>query len=164
MQDAHRDIALRYAPSVYPFRLTATAMNKPFCFAKVPQYLLLMTMLFSGVARAEWIQFGRTTEFRIYLDQRLISKNGDYAQMWQLMDFTVAQWADAQTAVGSIKTLVEYDCAQPRSRALAGEAYTEQMGAGRLVSREQVAEPQWEGVEAGSTPEKMRQVACGKKP
>jgi len=93
-----------------------------------------------------------------------MSKNGDYAQMWQLMDFTVAQWADAQTVVGSIKTLVEYDCTQPRSRALAAEAYTEQMGAGRLVSSERLAEPQWEGVEAGSTPDKMRQVACGKKP
>ena len=97
-------------------------MNRPTRFARTSQYLLLLTMLFSGAAHAEWIQFGRTTDFRIYLDQRLVSKNGDYAQMWQLMDFTVAQWADAQTAVGSIKTLVEYDCTQPRSRALLGEA------------------------------------------
>lgn len=147
-----------------PFSPNATAMNKPFCFSKASQYLLLLIMLFSGAARAEWIQFGRTTEFRIYLDQRLISKNGDYAQMWQLMDFTVAQWADAQTAVGSIKTLVEYDCAQPRSRTLAGEAYTEQMGAGRLVSSERVAEPQWEAIEAGGNPDKMQKIACGKKP
>jgi len=141
-------------------------MNKPFCFSKAPQCVLLVltTLLFAGAARAEWIQFGRTTDFRIYLDQRLISKNGDYAQMWQLMDFTVAQWADAQTAVGSIKTLVEYDCAQPRSRALLGEAYTEQMGAGRLVSSERVAEPQWEAIEVGSNPDKMQKIACGKKP
>jgi len=139
-------------------------MNRPTRFARTSQYLLLLTMLFSGAAHAEWIQFGRTTDFRIYLDQRLISKNGDYAQMWQLMDFTVAQWADAQTAVGSIKTLVEYDCTQPRSRALLGEAYTEQMGAGRLVSSERVAEPQWEAIEVGSNPDKMQKIACGKKP
>lgn len=139
-------------------------MNRPTRFARTSQYLLLLTMLISGAAHAEWVLFGRTTEFRIYLDQRLISRNGDYAQMSQLMDFAVAQWADARTAVGSIKTLVEYDCTQPRSRTLAGEAYTEQMGAGRMVSSEQVAEPQWEAIEPGSNPEKLQQIACGKKP
>lgn len=50
----------------------------------------------------------------LYLDQKLIQKNGDFAQVWQLMDFTVAQWADARTAVGSIKNLIEYDCTQAR--------------------------------------------------
>ena len=141
-------------------------MNIPVCFSKTPQrvLLLLATLLFAGGAQAEWIQFGRTDEFRIYLDQRLISKKDDSAQMWQLMDFTVAQWADARTAVGSIKTLVEYDCTQPRSRTIAGEAYSEQMAAGRMVSSERVADPQWEGIDPGSNPEKMRQIACGKKP
>jgi len=139
-------------------------MNRPTRFARTSQFLLLLTLLVSGAAHAEWILFGRTTEFRIYLDQRLISRNGDFAQMSQLMDFTVAQWADARTAVGSIKTLVEYDCTRPRLRTLAGEAYTEQMGAGRLVSSEQVAEPQWEAIEAGGNPEKLQKIACGMKP
>ena len=141
-------------------------MTRLFSSSKVPQCLLfvLSTLLFASGAHAEWIQFGRTTEFRIYLDQRLISRNGDYAQMSQLMDFTVAQWADERTAVGSIKTLVEYDCTQPRLRTLAGEAFTEQMGAGRMVSSEQVSAPQWEAIEPGSNPEKLQQIACGKKP
>ena len=141
-------------------------MITPAYLFKMPRCipLLLAALFLSTGARAEWIQFGRTDDFRIYVDQRLISKSGDFAQMWQLMDFTVAQWADAQTAVGSIKTLVEYDCTQPRFRTLAGEAYTEQMAAGRLVSSERVAEPQWDGIEAGSNPEKMQKIACGKKP
>ena len=37
------------------------------------------------------------------------------------------------------------------------------MGIGKLVAREQPAEPQWERVEAGGPPEKIRQVACGGK-
>lgn len=124
----------------------------------------LLSLPIATDARAEWVQFGRTDEFRIYVDQRLIVRNGDFAQMWQLMDFTVAQWADERTAVGSIKNLIEYDCTQARLRPLAGEAFSEQMGAGAVVGSERVADPQWEAVAPGSTPEKLRQLACGLKP
>ena len=106
---------------------------------------------------------GRNEDFRLYLDQQLIRKNGDFTQIWQLMDFTAAQWTDAQTVVWSIKTLIEYDCAAMRSRTLAGEAYSEQMGGGRMMGSEQVADAQWESVEPGSTRDKVRQIACAKK-
>lgn len=42
-------------------------------------------------------------------------------------------------------------------------AYSEQMSLGKLVAREQPAEPQWERIEAGGPPDKIRQVACGGK-
>ena len=140
-------------------------MNRPAYFPKsMPRAVfVVLALLLAGSVQAEWILFGRTDSFRIYLDQRLIQRNGDSAQVLQLMDFTIAQWADAQTAVGSIKNLVEYDCTQPRSRILAGEAYSEQMGDGRMVANERVPSPQWEGVEPDSTPEKIRRIVCGKK-
>ncbi len=123
----------------------------------------LNAFLLTGAAQAEWIMLGRTENFRIYLEQKQILRNGDLAQIWQLMDFTVAQWADPQTAVWSIKTLAEYDCAEPRFRTLVSEAYSEQMSLGKLVAKEQAAEPQWEHIEAGGPPDKIRQVACGGK-
>ena len=36
-------------------------------------------------------------------------------------------------------------------------------GIGKLVAKEQPAEPQWERIEAGGPPDKIRQVACGGK-
>lgn len=123
----------------------------------------LLAVLLCATAQAEWMLLGRNEDFRIYLDPQLIRKNGDFAQLWQLMDFTVAQWTDAQTVVWSIRTLIEYDCATMRSRTLAGEAYSEQMGGGRMMGREQVADAQWENVEPGSTRDKVRQIACAKK-
>ncbi|MFZ4537723.1 surface-adhesin E family protein [Propionivibrio sp.] len=139
-------------------------MNRLFRYKKHRRVLfVLFTFLLVGSVRAEWVQLGRTDSFRIYLDQNSIQKNGDSAQILQLIDFTTAQWADAQTVVGSIKSLVEYDCSQPRFRTLAGEAYSERMGDGRVVANEPVNNPQWESVEPGSTPEKMRQIACGKR-
>lgn len=126
-------------------------------------FCVLASFLLAGSVQAEWSQLGRTETFRLYLDQKLIQKSGDFVQVWQLMDFTVAQWADARTAVGSIKNLIEYDCAQPRLRTLAAEAYTEQMGAGRLVANERLSDPLWENVAPGSTAEQIRKIACGKK-
>lgn len=123
----------------------------------------LSAFLLAGSAKAEWIVLGRTENFRIFLEQKQILRNGDLAQIWQLMDFTVAQWADPQTVVWSIKTLAEYDCKEPRFRTLVNEAYSEQMSLGKLVAKEQPAEPQWERIEAGGPPDKIRQVACGGK-
>lgn len=124
---------------------------------------LAAALLLAGSAQAEWFQFGRNEAMRLYLDQKMIWKKGDFVQIVQLMDFTTSQWVDAQTVVGSVKILVEYDCRTARSRALASEAFSEQMGDGRLVSKEQLADPPWDVVEAGTTPDQIRKIACGKK-
>ena len=140
-------------------------MNKLALFPGLLRQILFAfaTVSLASPVQAEWFMLGRTSDFRIYLDQKLMQRNGDFAQVWQLVDFTIAQWADARTAVWSIKNLVEYDCIQPRLRTLAGEAYSEQMGAGRLLANEQAPNPQWEAIEDNSTPDKIRQLACGKK-
>lgn len=146
-------------------RLIAGDLNRPYCLRTTGRRILcaLAALLLAGNAQAAWVQLGRSDIFRIYLDERLIQRNGDFAQIWELMDFTVAQWADAQTAVWSIKNLLEYDCTQPRFRTLAAEAYTEQMGEGRLVASERLPDPKWESTDPGSAADKVRQVACGKK-
>ena len=140
-------------------------MNRPAGFRRRARRILfvLATLLLAGGAQAEWILLGRNDAIRFYLDQKSIVKNGDFTQILQLMDFTSAQWVDAQTVVGSLKILVEYDCAKPRSRALASEAYSEQMGDGRLVSKEQFPDPKWDPVEPATTPDKIRQIACARK-
>ena len=140
-------------------------MNGPVCFQKPVQQtlLILSAILFAGSVQAEWVPLGRNDSFRVYLEQKLIQKNDSLVQIWQLMDFTTAQWADAQTAVGSIKNLIEYDCSQPRFRTLASEAYSEQMAAGQMVANEQFNNPQWEQTEPGSTSEKIRKIACDKR-
>lgn len=125
--------------------------------------LLLAASLLAGAAHADWFQLGRNEAMRLYLDDKQIWRKGEFAQLVQLVDFTSAQWVDARTVVGSLKLLVEYDCTAPRSRALASEAFSEQMGEGRQVSREQSVDAPWEAIEPGSTPEKIRQIACGKR-
>ena len=139
-------------------------MNRPANFKILVQLVLLVSgaFLHVGAAQAGWNTIGRTDIFRVYLDPKLIQKNGDFVQVWQLTDYTVAQWADARTAVGSIKHLIEFECSKHRFRLLSGAAFSEQMEAGSLVATEKVSNPEWLTVEPGSTAEKVEQVACGK--
>ena len=120
----------------------------------------LAASLFAGSVQAEWVALGRNENFRVYLDPRSIQRNGEYVQIGQLMDFTSAQRVDTQTVVGSIKSLVEYDCSQPRFRTLISEAYSEQMGNGLKVASDQLPDPQWESIDPASTSGKIRQIAC----
>lgn len=140
-------------------------MNTPPRFSKSRWQTLavLLAVILAAPVQAQWMVLGRNEDFRIYLDPKLIRKMADLTQIWQLMDFTAAQWTDAQTVVRSIKTLIEYDCPTMRSRTLAGEAYSEQMGDGRKVASEQRPDAQWESVEPGTTSDKVRQIACAKK-
>lgn len=89
--------------------------------------LFLIAATLAGNAQVEWLALGRNENFRAYLDQTSLQRNGDLVQVLQLMDFVTAQWADERTVIGSIKTVVEYDCVQLRSRTIALEAYSEQM-------------------------------------
>ncbi len=118
--------------------------------------------LLPGSAQAEWFQLGRTENFRVYLDQSSLRRNGDFVQSVQLMDFTTAQWVDERHVVGSLKSVVEYDCTQPRARTLTLEATSEQMGEGRVVSFDKIDNPQWETLPAKSTAESTWKLICRK--
>jgi hypothetical protein len=140
-------------------------MNLPFlsCLA-----LCLASLLLSPptpaqtIGDSEWIALGRTENFRVYLDQRSVQRGGDLARVYQLTDFTTAQWLDERTVVGSLKMLVEYDCARPRMRTLAMQAYSEQMAAGRLMASEQKTDAEWENITPGGSSEIVQKMVCGK--
>ena len=122
----------------------------------------LAAFLLATSALAQWNLFGRTENLRIYLDQGSIRRQGDLAQMWQLYDYTSAQWVGTQQVVLSFKNLVEYDCSSLRARIVAGAAYTEQMGAGRLVTSEAKPDAEWSALPPGGTGESTWKIACGK--
>jgi hypothetical protein len=146
-------------------------MNRHFrpCQALRFAVLLLLSLPFLAFGQklydgsdGEWLSLGRTDKFRVYLDQRSLQRNGDLARVYQLTDFVTAQWVDERTVVGSIRVLVEYDCAQPRLRTVALEAYSEQMGEGRLVNSEQKPDAEWENFASEGTGENVRRMVCGK--
>ena len=82
-----------------------------------------------SIAQAAWTLIGRTDIFRIYVEDKQITRSGDFALILQLTDYTVAQWVDPRTAIGSIRHQVEFDCRQRLVRILSATAFSEQMEA-----------------------------------
>ncbi len=123
---------------------------------------VLLALLFAGSAQADWFLLGRTDTFRIYLDKGSMRRSESTVQTVQLLDFVKAQWIDAQTVVMSVKSVVEFDCSQPRVRNLSVETYSEQMTGGRLVSSEKFPAAEWESIQAGSSAEGVRKITCAK--
>jgi hypothetical protein len=120
----------------------------------------LLLLLLAGNAQAEWSLLGRTDTFRIYLDKGATQRGETSVQTVQLLDFVKAQWVDAQTVIMSVKSVVEFDCAQPRVRNISVETYSEQMTGGRLVSSEKFPVPAWEAIQPGSSAEGVRKITC----
>ena len=115
-----------------------------------------------GIAHATWTLIGRTDIFRVYVEDKQITRSGDFAMISQLTDYTVAQWVDPRTAIGSIRHQVEFDCRQRLVRILSATAFSEQMEAGSLVASEKLADPEWTQIDPESTAEKVEKFACGK--
>lgn len=120
----------------------------------------LPLVLFCHAASAQWEMLGRNEDLRLFVDRGTVQRDGDVATLWQLVDYTSAQWVGAMTVM-SVHQRVEYDCAARRTRTVAGAAYSEQMGRGRQVFTEQVANPEWVAVPAGGTGEALWKIACG---
>ena len=120
----------------------------------------ILAFLVIGNAHAEWNLLGRTDTFRIYLDKGSSQKNGSIVRTSQLIDFVTAQWIDAQTVIMSVKSLVDFDCAESKLRILTVETYSEQMTGGRLLASEKFPSPEWESIQAGSSAEVAHKFAC----
>ncbi|MBI2307099.1 MAG: hypothetical protein HYU78_07315 [Rhodocyclales bacterium] len=111
-------------------------------------------------ASAQLDMVGRNEDLRLFIDRTVLQREGDVATVWQLVDYTSAQWVGA-SVVMSVRHLVEYDCRARRTRTLAGAAYSEQMGRGRQVFSEKAQNPEWVAVPVGGSGETLWKIACG---
>lgn len=116
--------------------------------------------LFCHGASAQLDLVGRNENLRLFIDRTVVQREGEIATVWQLVDYTSAQWVGA-SVVMSVRQLVEYDCQARRTRTVGGVAYSEQMGNGRQVFSEKAQNPEWAAVPAGGSGETLWKIACG---
>lgn len=120
----------------------------------------LALALASHAANAQqWDMLGRNENLRLYIDRTPVQQQGDIATVWQMIDYTSAQWIGANVVM-SVRHLVEYDCRAKRARTVGVVAYSEQLGAGREMHSERLADAEWAAVPAASTGENLWKIAC----
>ena len=124
--------------------------------------LAMLLVAASGSAGAEWTQVGTSDTSTVYADPATISKDGNIAKMWHLLDFKTVQSRPYGLPYWSQKTKQEYDCTEARERTLEFHHYSENMGNGDVTHTD--SEPgDWKPVLPGTPGAARRELACGKR-
>ena len=97
----------------------------------------------------------------VYADPGTIRRTGNLAKMWQLSDYKTVQIV-AGIGFLTAREQWEFDCAAMRSRMVALEEFSGNMGTGTEVyTNSEVGK--WQPVEPKSVAQGLWKVACGKK-
>jgi len=103
----------------------------------MPTKLLLVLLLSTSTAWAEWAHIGETDHAVLYINPASIRKDGNLVTSSQLPYYKNRQltnYKEEQDSDGmSIQTTVEYDCQQGRYRFLSIRRHAEPMGAGATL-------------------------------
>ncbi len=125
--------------------------------------LLTLALIFvSPSTLAEWTRVGESDKksgYTAYADLASVSKVGNRAKMWTLLDYKIVQKASGVNFL-SEKIRREYDCKEKQMRTLAYSLFGWNMESGEVIRS--YSQPQkWEKVPPGSIDEMEWKVACG---
>ena len=129
----------------------------------MPKIILMMLLVVvSGSAAAEWAQVGANETSTFYADPAGIRHADSPVKMWDLLDFRAAQSRPYGAPYLSQKTLQEYDCKEQRTRKIDLLRYSENMGGGEVAYTDSDL-GKWEPVPAGAASRALWEFACGKR-
>ncbi len=95
--------------------------------------LLILLMLVSHSAWAEWVPFAETQAGIHYVDPLSVRKTSNGRRMWTLLDHNLSK-SGVQGPTPSESALMEFDCSGERSRTLQKALYAGPLSSGALIS------------------------------
>jgi len=123
--------------------------------------LIVVLVLSSEPAFAEWVLISDDEERALYVDRDTIRRKGDLVKLWQLYDFKSVQSVGGQRFL-SMRVQNEFDCAEERTRQLARTAFSGNMLNGNVIYTDSI-KGIWDPVPPDTTAQILWKVACGKK-
>jgi hypothetical protein len=113
---------------------------------------------------AEWSGINVNDKFTLYVDKTSISINGKIARMWTMNDFKLPQHhkLENKTYLSSVGYR-EFDCANKMDNTLSVTFYSENIGAGSVVSSSKYDVKDWNYIPPNTVSEVSWNIACGKK-
>jgi cell division protein FtsX len=105
----------------------------------------------SGIANAAWKEIGSNEQMTVYVDTDTVQSKGEKAQIFSMLDFK-KPGANPQNkkVVNSIVGLNEFDCPNVSYRPIAFREFTEQKGAGEIVSDNNTPDSKFEPVQSNT--------------
>jgi hypothetical protein len=120
--------------------------------------LLLIVLLISTNAMAEWVEIGKSKNFIVYVDPATIRKSGNMVKIWSLHDYKTAQ---GSIPYMSSRLEREHDCIEKRGKQLFLAFYSKNMGRGGSIWKDTESR-NWLPVASGTIKEVVWKYACGK--
>jgi hypothetical protein len=122
--------------------------------------LALVLAALSCSAAAEWVIVNDTDDYVAYADPASISRDGNLAQMSDLVDLKSPRSSPLGTVHASTTAHSQFDCATPRMRTIAFFMFSGQMGSGDIVENAALSDG-WLPAAPGTLLGMLRQLACG---
>ena len=120
--------------------------------------LVIILLLLSSSAWAGWRSIGENATGTSYANPDTITRKGNTAQMWSLLDYKDFQRM-VEVGYFSQKAQAEYDCKDRKSRGLTLSLHAGHMGEGKVIYADE-SPHEWEAVAAGSLNETLWEIAC----
>ena len=120
--------------------------------------LAIFLLLVSSASWAGWKSVGEDNAAASYADPATIVRSGNTVKLWSLLDYKTFQRM-VEVGYFSQKALVEYDCAEGKTRTLSLSLHAEHMGEGKVIY-EDTSPHEWEPVFRETSTAVLWNIAC----
>jgi hypothetical protein len=124
------------------------------CFA-----ITVVVAMLGGCTTTQWVMVGANDDYIAYADPASISRDGQFAQLSDLIDLKSTRPSPLGTAHASTTAHSLFDCATPRVRTLAFFMFSGAMGSGDIVENAALTDA-WLAVAPGTLLDALRTFAC----
>ena len=123
--------------------------------------LLLLGLLASGRAQADWTKFDSVEAGTYYLDLDTVKKSGYIRSFWSILDYRLPQKTSRGMHYQSTRTHMEIDCRQKTVHILSFSMHAGPMLTGEVIDTQGIMRD-WQSIPPDTPLEKLHRVVCAR--
>jgi len=121
--------------------------------------LVLLGLLASGRAQADWTKFESVETGTYYLDMDTVKKSGYIRSFWSILDYRQPQKTSRGLYYQSTRTHMEIDCRQKTVHILSFSMHAGPMLGGEVIDTQGIMRD-WQSIPPDTPLEKLHKVVC----
>lgn len=123
--------------------------------------LVLLGLLASGRAQADWTKFDSVETGTYYLDIDTVKKSGYNRSFWSILDYRLPQKTSRGMHYQSTRTHMEIDCRQKTVHILSFSMHAGPMLAGEVIDTQGIMRD-WQSIPPDTPLEKLHRMVCSR--
>lgn len=123
--------------------------------------LVLLSLLASGRAQADWTKFDSVEAGTYYLDLDTVKKSGYIRSFWSILDYRLPQKTSRGMHYQSTRTHMEIDCRQKTVHILSFSMHAGPMLTGEVIDTQGIMRD-WQSIPPDTPLEKLHRVVCAR--